>query len=46
MAVTNMSFRQSAVIEFLIKEGNSAGVVYERLRGVYGDVCIAVSEGG
>jgi hypothetical protein len=44
MAVTDMSFRQHAVIEFLVKEGNSAGVIY---------VCMemsawvpAVSEGG
>jgi hypothetical protein len=48
MAVTGMSFRQRAVIEFLVKLGNAAGVVYERLRTVYGDVCTvpAVSEGG
>jgi transposase len=43
MAVTDMSFRQPAVIEFLVKEGNSAGDIYERLRGVYGDVCMNVS---
>jgi transposase len=42
MAVTDMSFRQCAVIEFL-KEGNSAAVIYERLRDVYGDVCMGVS---
>jgi transposase len=30
-------------IEFLVKDGNSAGVIYERLRGVYGDVCMCVS---
>jgi hypothetical protein len=48
MAVTDMLFRQRAVIEFLVKDGNSAGVIYERLRDVYGDVCMvpAVSEGG
>jgi hypothetical protein len=33
----------TAVIEFLVKEGNSAGGIYERLRGVYGDVCMGVS---
>jgi hypothetical protein len=33
MDVTDI-FRQSAVIEFHVKEGNSAGVIYERLRGV------------
>jgi hypothetical protein len=36
MAVTDMSFRQRAVVEFLVKEGNSAGLIYQRLRGVYG----------
>jgi hypothetical protein len=48
MAVTNMPFRQRAVTEFLVKEGNSAGSINERLRGVYGDVLwvAAVSEGG
>jgi hypothetical protein len=35
MAVTDMSFRHRAVIEFLVKELNSVGVVYERLHGVY-----------
>jgi hypothetical protein len=29
MAVIDMSFRQCAVTEFLVKEGNSAGVIYE-----------------
>jgi transposase len=43
MAVTNMSFRQHAVIEFLVKEGNSAGVFYERLPVVYGDACMGSS---
>jgi hypothetical protein len=43
MALTDMSFHQRAVIEFLVKEGNSAGVIYERLRGVYGDVCMGAS---
>jgi hypothetical protein len=42
MAVTDM-FRQRAVTEFLVKEGNCTGVIYERLRGVYGDVCMDVS---
>jgi len=37
--VTDMLFRQRSVIEFLVKEGHSAGSIYERLRGVYGDVC-------
>jgi hypothetical protein len=43
MAVTGMSFYQRAVIEFLVKEGKSAGVIYERLHSVYGDVCMGVS---
>jgi transposase len=40
MAVTGMSFGERCVIEFLVKEGNSSGVIYERLRGVYGDACM------
>jgi hypothetical protein len=28
-----------------VKEGNLAGVIYERLRGVYGDVCMGDSSG-
>jgi hypothetical protein len=43
MAITDISYRQCAVIEFLVKEGNSAGVIYGRLHGVYGDVCMGVS---
>jgi hypothetical protein len=43
MAVTDMLFRHPAVIEFLLKKGNSAGVIYERLRGVYEDVYMGVS---
>jgi transposase len=43
MAVTDMSFRQCAVIEFLVKDGNSAGFIYKRLRDVYGDVCMGAS---
>jgi transposase len=38
-----MSFRRSAVIEFFVKEGNSAGVIYQRLRGLCGDACMGVS---
>jgi hypothetical protein len=29
MAVTDISFRQRAVMEFHLKEANSAGVIYE-----------------
>jgi hypothetical protein len=43
MAATDMSFRRRDVIEFPVKEGSSAGVIYEGLRGVYGDVCMGVS---
>jgi transposase len=43
MAVTDMSFRQNAVIEFLVKEGNSVGVIYKGLHDVYGDVCMGTS---
>jgi hypothetical protein len=43
MAATDMSCRQRTVIEFLVKEENSAGVMYERLRGLYGDVCMGAS---
>jgi predicted RNA-binding protein with EMAP domain len=48
MSVTNMSFGQRVVIEFRVKEGNLAAVMYDPPRGVYGDVCRvpAVSEGG
>jgi hypothetical protein len=43
MAVTDMSFRQRSTTEFLIKEGNSAAGIYERLRGVYGDACMGAN---
>jgi len=43
MAIFDMSFRQCDAIEFLVKEGNSAGIINERLRGVYRDVCMGVS---
>jgi transposase len=43
MVVFDVTFRQCAVIEFLVKEGNSGGVIYERLRCVYGDVCMGAS---
>jgi transposase len=43
MSVAVMSFRQCAVIEFLVKEGNSAGIIYKRLHGVYGDACMGAS---
>jgi len=40
MVVTDVSFHECAVIEFLVKEGNSAGVIYKWLHGVYGDVYV------
>jgi hypothetical protein len=43
MGITETSFRQCAVIEFLVTEGNSAGVIYERLPVMYGDVCMGAS---
>jgi hypothetical protein len=43
MAVTDMSFHQSAVIGFHVKEENSVGVIYKRLRGVYEDVCMGTT---
>jgi transposase len=43
MADAEMSFRQCSAIEFLVKEGNSAAVIYKRLRDVSGDVCMGVS---
>jgi hypothetical protein len=43
MAVTYMSFRQRAAINFLVKKGKSVGVIYERFRGVCGDVCMGAS---
>jgi transposase len=43
MVVNNMFFCQRDVSEFLVKEENSAGLIYERLRGVYGDACMGAS---
>jgi hypothetical protein len=43
MVVTDLLFRQRSVIEFHVKEGNSAEVIYERHRGVYADVCMGTS---
>jgi hypothetical protein len=30
-------------LNYFVKEGNSVGVIYKRLRGVYGDACMGVS---
>jgi hypothetical protein len=43
MAVTDMSFRSLATKKFLVKEGNSVAVIYERLPGVHGDVYMGAS---
>jgi hypothetical protein len=43
IAVTDMSFRHHAVIEFQVKEGNLAGGIYEQLHDVYGDACMGDS---
>jgi transposase len=43
MAITDMSFHQRALIEFVVKEVNSAGIIYERLPGVYRDTCMGAS---
>jgi len=43
MAVTDMLFRQSAVIEFLVKEGNAAEDIYKRLRDVHRNNCLGAS---
>jgi transposase len=43
MVVTNMPFCRRAVINVLVIEGNSAGVIYERLPVVYGDAWMGAS---
>ena len=43
MADNNMSFRQRAVIEFLVKEEIPAAEIHQRLQGVYGNVCMGDS---
>jgi len=43
MADNDVSFRQCAVIEFLVKEEISAADVHHRLQRVYGDVCMGAS---
>ena len=39
----NVSFRQGAVIEFLVKEEIPAADIHHRLQCVYGDVCMGAS---
>jgi hypothetical protein len=43
MAVTTMSFHQCASIEFPVKEGTYAGVIYKQLHDVYEDACMGAS---
>jgi hypothetical protein len=39
MADNNVSFRQRAVIEFLVKQEIPAADIHHRLQRVYGEVC-------
>jgi len=43
MANNDMSFRQRAVIEFLIKEEIPAAEIHQRLQRAYGSVCMGAS---
>jgi len=43
MADNDVSFRQRAVIEFLVKEEIPAAGIHHRLQCVYGDVCMGAS---
>ena len=43
MADIDISFRQHAVIEFLVKEEKSAAEIHLRLQHAYGDVCMGAS---
>ena len=42
MPDNDMSFRQSAVIEFLVKEEIPTAEIYQRLQRAYGSVCVWV----
>jgi len=46
MADNDVSFRQRAVIEFLVKEEIPAADNHHRLQRVYGDVCVGTSSVG
>jgi transposase len=41
--LSQMLFHQRAAIEFPVKEVDSAGVINERVCGVYGDACMGAS---
>ena len=43
MADNDMSFRQRAVIEFLVKEEMPAAEIHQRLQRAYGSVCMGAS---
>ena len=43
MADNDVSFRQRAVIEFLVKEEILAADIHHGLQRVYGDVCMGAS---
>ena len=43
MADNDMSFRQRAVIEFLVKEEIPAAEIHQRLQRAYGSVCMGAS---
>ena len=43
MADNDMSFRQRAVIEFLVKEEIPASEIHQRLQRAYGSVCMGAS---
>jgi len=43
MADKDMSFRQRAVIEFLVKEEIPAAEIHQRLQRAYGSVCMGAS---
>ena len=43
MADNDMSFRQRAIIEFLVKEEIPAAEIHQRLQRAYGSVCMGAS---
>jgi len=43
MADNDMSFRQRAVIEFLVKEEIRTAEIHQRLQRAYGSVCMSAS---
>ena len=43
MADNDMSFRQRAVIQFLVKEEILAAEIHQRLQRAYGSVCMGAS---